>query len=292
MTWKQVDMESMVAGPIAQPLVGKSASYPFQVSIACWIDLLGYGGMIAAADFNPLHAKSKEALRRLRGFHKIVASHSARHFPTLVMNDGAVAYRDLSLRSPSVTYDFLVRSWGLFSEIKDFETAAGHPGARMVLACGFRMRGRRAGMDASASQLRSILARLEEGRINSEQAVREAASVRPTFDIIPQLQANFAFTKAYVAESSGKAGGIAGANFYVDLAIFDRLDLDWITLGEAINWSHPRLGLSADFASVLGINCRNRTPVSPEGVRDGLQIAEQLTSDPNVLHALRQAKDI
>ncbi|AIC29760.1 hypothetical protein IE4771_PB00025 (plasmid) [Rhizobium etli bv. mimosae str. IE4771] len=285
-------MEAKVARPIAQPIVSKSASYPFQVSIACWIDLLGYGGMIAAADFNPLHNKSREALRRLRDFHKIVASHSARHFPTLVMNDGAVAYRDLSLRSPSVTYDFLIRSWELFNEIKSLETAAGHPGARMVLACGFRMRGRRAGMDASAGQLRSILARLQEGRIDSEQAIREAASVRPTFDIIPQLQANFAFTKAYVAESSGKAGGIAGANFYVDLAIFDQLGLDWITLGEAINWSHPRLGLSADFASVLGVNWRNRTPVAPEGVRDGLQIAEQLTGDPNVLDALRQAKKI
>ncbi|KQY70338.1 hypothetical protein ASD52_30475 [Ensifer sp. Root142] len=248
--------------------------------------------MIAAADFNPLHVKSKEALRRLRDFHKIVASHSARNFPTLVMNDGAVAYRDLSLRSPSVTYDFLIRSWKLFSEIKSFEAAVGHPGARMVLACGFRMRGRRAGMDASAGQLRSILARLQGGRINSEQAVREAASVRPTFDIIPQLQANFAFTKAYVAESSGKAGGIAGANFYVDLAIFDRPRLGWITLGETINWSHSRLALSADFASVLRVNSQDRAPVAPEGVCDGLQIAEQLTGDPNVLQALRQAQKL
>ena len=68
--------------------------------------------------------------------------------------------------------------------------------------------------------------------------------------------------------------------------------LDWITLGVAITWSHPRLGLSADFASVSGENWRDRTPVAPEGVRDGLQIAEQVTGDPNVLRALRQAKKI
>lgn len=61
--------------------------------------------------------------------------------------------------------------------------------------------------------------------------------------------------------------------------------LDWITLSEVINWSHPRLGLSADFASVLGVNRRDRAPVAPEGVRDGLQFAEQLTGDPNVLQA-------
>ncbi|RUM11248.1 hypothetical protein EFB14_20575 [Rhizobium fabae] len=53
-----------------------------------------------------------------------------------------------------------------------------------------------------------------------------------------------------------------------------------------------QLGLSADFASVLGVNGRNRTPVAPEGVRDGLKIAEQLTGDPNVLQALRQAKKV
>lgn len=73
-------MDGEATRQVTQPIVSKSASYPFQVSIACWIDLLGYGGMIAAADFNPLHAKSKEALKRLRDFHKIVASHSARHF--------------------------------------------------------------------------------------------------------------------------------------------------------------------------------------------------------------------
>lgn len=58
-------------------------------------------------------------------------------------------------------------------------SSAGHPGARMVLACGFGMRGRWAGMDASAGQLRSILARLQEGRINSEQAARERHQCDP-----------------------------------------------------------------------------------------------------------------
>ena len=43
----------------------------------------GYGAMIAEADFNPLHRKASEAMR-LRRFHAIAASHSFRHFPTLV----------------------------------------------------------------------------------------------------------------------------------------------------------------------------------------------------------------
>ena len=112
---------------LRSPLVRKSATFPFQTSAACWIDLLGYGRMIADADFNPLHYKAKEALARLRRFHAIVASHSGRYFPTLVMNDGAAAYRDLSMRTRSVTHDFLVRAWNLFCDIKAAEATEGHP---------------------------------------------------------------------------------------------------------------------------------------------------------------------
>ena len=96
--------------PHSTPKVAKSLSFPFQISVACWIDLLGYGRMISEAAFNPLDARAKIALKRLSRFHEIVASHSNRYFPTLALNDGAVAYRDLSLRSRSVTHDFLVRA--------------------------------------------------------------------------------------------------------------------------------------------------------------------------------------
>lgn len=272
------------------PLIGKSRSFPFQISVACWIDLLGYGRMISEAEFNPLHLKSKDALRRLRRFHEVVASHSARHFPTLVMNDGAVAYRDLSLRSRSVTHDFLVRGWNLFKDIRAAEAALDFPGARMVLACGFRMRGRRAGLDASNQHLRSIVARVQNGDIDGEQAIREAASMRPTFDVVPQLQANFAFTKAYVAESSGSRGGLPGANFYVDLTIFEKITPDWIVLGPEITWADTRLALSASFAAVLDLPASKHLAAGPSDILDGLQIAQRLARNPNVLHALQEAR--
>ncbi|WP_171946452.1 hypothetical protein [Hyphomicrobium sp. CS1GBMeth3] len=51
------------------PIVGKGTSFPFQVSVACWIDLLGYGRMISEAGFNPLHPKAKDAIKRIRRFH-------------------------------------------------------------------------------------------------------------------------------------------------------------------------------------------------------------------------------
>src|SRR5215469_632845 len=95
----------------AGPLVAKGVVFHFQVCAVCWFDLLGYGAMIADADFNPLHPKASEALARLRRFHAIVALNSGRSFRTLVMNDGAAAYRDLSLRGSDATLDFLERCW-------------------------------------------------------------------------------------------------------------------------------------------------------------------------------------
>lgn len=210
------------------PVVRSGANFPFQTSAACWIDLLGYGSMISEAEFNPLHAKAKEALARLRRFHSTVSNHSGRYFPTLVMNDGAVAYRDLSMRSRSVTHDFLVRAWNLFRDINAAEQAEGHPGARIVLAAGFRMRGRRAGIDARNSHFQSVMSRFQAKEISARQAIMEAAMIRQDFDIVPQLQANFAFTKAYVAESSGSKGGLSGPNFYLDLTALARPLPSWI----------------------------------------------------------------
>lgn len=245
--------------------------------------------MIAQADFNPLHPEAKEALARLKRFHAVVAKHSGRYFPTLVMNDGAVAYRDLSMRTRSVTHDFLVRSWNLFSDIKATETADGHPGARMVLATGFRMRGRRAGMDLRNKHFQSVMRRFQRKTISAEQAITEAATIRQDFDIVPQLQANFAFTKAYVAESSGSGGGLQGPNFFVDMSIFAQPAPDWIELGPKIDWSHPRLGLQTTFAPVKNLLQRRHIDGGPIGILDGLRIAQELAQNPDVLSALRSA---
>jgi hypothetical protein len=281
------------------PAVGKSTFFPFQTAAASWIDLLGYGGMIAEAGFNPLHPRADQAIRRLRRFHRLVAHHSRRAFPTLVMNDGAVAYRDLSYRTRWVTYEFLQDSWQLFEAINAAERQAGDPGARMVLATGFRMRGRRDGLDAVSAQFSDIIGLVKSGRISLEQAIGRAARIRSNFDVVPQLQANFAFTKAYVAEQSGSRAGLGGANFFVDLSLFPRPLPTWLDIGEVTSWSDARLGLTADFAALRSlpfgrevVNTPNgQVEGGPEGILDGLQVAQQLANDKDVLTALRRAKD-
>jgi hypothetical protein len=257
------------------PAIRKGAKVPFKLAVTAWLDLLGYGTAIASADFNPMHSASNRTLRRLRRFHEIVAQHSARNFRSLTINDGAVFYRDLSWRSTSVTYDFLERSWRAFLSVQEEDQKEGGAGARLVLAAGFRVLGSRRGIDASLAHVRTIFRRLETQEITSEEAIRETSSSGRHSDVIPQLQANFAFTKAYVAESSGSAGGLPGSNFYVDLCLFDDPQAPWITLGQPIRWSDTRLGLSADFAHVhqlVGLGRRER----PVGLRDGLAVAKAL----------------
>lgn len=68
---------------------------PPYIAIACWLDLLGYGGEIDKAGFDPTHPDARAPLRRLRDFQAIVYEHSSGGFPTLVMNDGAVAYSNI-----------------------------------------------------------------------------------------------------------------------------------------------------------------------------------------------------
>jgi hypothetical protein len=247
--------------------------------------------MIGAAELNPVDPRAKEAIQRLRGFHRIVADHSARYFRTLVLNDGAVAYRDLSMRTNAVTHDFLSRSFSLFKAIKDFEIKNGWPGPRMVLSSGLRARGSRRSIDRSARQVDNILRRLSEGTIGAEQAVREAASVQRYSDLIPALQANFAFTKAYVAEAAGSKAGLGGSCFFVDTALFlDRSAPEWIDAGEAIAFSEPDLSIQCCFVPVTGMRAPNSGRGEIAGLGDALHVGEHIAPDMAIRSLIRSVK--
>jgi hypothetical protein len=263
---------------------------PIHIAAACWIDLLGYGAMIASAKFNPLRPKAISAVNRLRTFHSIVAAHSGPRFKTFTVNDGAVAYRDLWLKDRSVTYDFLAKSWEMFKRINEEEKRNGYAGARLVLAAGFRVLGSRRGIDHSTEQIISILERLQNRAIDLEQAKKEASGVRRSFDIEPQLQANFAFTKAYVAEKSGKKGGLPGSNFYIDSAFFAGAAPAWLEAGPSINWSSTSPKMTGRFFRVRNVSLSSEIREEPAGIRNGSEIAQYLSRDRNVLAALRRGR--
>lgn len=256
--------------------------FPFPTSIIAWVDLLGYGKMIAESRFNPLDDLSKSANTRLKSFHEIVAKNSQKKFPTLVLNDGAIAYRDLSYRTSAVTFDFLKRSYNLLQSINDEDVSNGYPGARMVIAAGFRVKGRKAGLESSRGQFESILTRLSQNKISKEQAIHEAKSIRPTFDIVPQLQTNFAFTKAYLAEQSGSKAGFSGSHMFVDCSLFELSELEYFDFEPPFDWEHPSLGLGAKFIKINHMSDRRTPPPSPPGFRDGVEIAEHLAGTSGI----------
>ncbi|WP_386684149.1 hypothetical protein [Loktanella sp. R86503] len=272
------------------PIAAQGKRYPFQVSIVAWGDLLGYGGRIAEAAFNPLDERAKASVSRMREFHRIVAEHSNRHFPTLVINDGVAAFRDLSLRSRSVGHDFLEKSWELFNAVNAAEVERGDPGIRMVVACGFRMRGRKAKFESNHDKVNSILRRFREGQLTAEQAIQEASTARPSFDVVPQLQANFAFTKAYVAESSGSAGGLPGRSFYLDTALLSDPTCEWPSGGDGILWRDNVLGLDTVFRKVVNFPKVKHPEGGASELRTGLEVAQFLAGDLDVLKALRSSQ--
>lgn len=164
--------------------------------------------------------------------------------------------------------------------------------ARMVVASGFRIRGNRRAVDATADHFASIARRVASGKIDVRQAMYEARRIRPTFDVIPQLQANFAFAKAYTAEQTGTKGGLAGAKCFLDLSFFLNARPDWISFEEQIQWRHPKLNLSGTFAPVSDVCVPPNRGATPSGFRNGLEIGQFLVRDEDLLSALHSLKPV
>ena len=264
---------------------------PFCISATAWVDLLGYGSMIAEAELNPIDPRAKAAVTRLRTFHRIVAKHSDRYYRTLVINDGAVAYRDLSLRDNGATHDFLQRSQQLFVAISENEHRNHWPGARMVVGLGFRARGSRRGIDDSKRRVGMILAELAAGIIDAAEAVRQAASIQRYSDGIPQLQANFAFTRSYVADSAGSRAGLGGPNMFVDTAMFEGgTPPQWVHCGVAIPFREKRLAIECSFVSVTGLTAPGKIADRIPGIRDGLEIGEAIAPTMALRTLLRTSR--
>jgi len=268
----------------------KGSMRKVEVSCVAWIDLLAYGSQISASGFNPAHELATAAIHRLDRLHQAVSEKANRYFPTLAMNDGIIAYRDLSPRTHSVTYDFLSRSIDLFHHVNNIDmNELGHPGARMVVAPGFRVR-RILSFEKHLNEGRGkrIKQKLQEGTITPEQAVNEALKARQFFDSTPELQGNFALTRAYLADESGSSAGLGGANCFIDLSLFSSPHPDWIAFSKTIEWSSR--GMAATFGCLEELDHERASAVQNKGILDAFEIAKTLSDDPDIETKLRQEK--
>jgi hypothetical protein len=195
--------------------------------------------MLNGACFDPTCPEAKPALERLRRFQEVVASHSRTTFPTLVINDGAVAYRDIGLTVTDRVWTFVERCWNLYQAATEADQLLAGYGLRGVLAAGLRARGSNRGILAQNDAFAEIIGEFADGRITQREAVRAAWRVRRVNDIVPQLQANFAFSRAYTAEQGAKEGKLEGSRFYLETRILRAGVPDWMATGEPIRWVPP-----------------------------------------------------
>lgn len=273
-----------------EPKAAKGSKRSIEVSCVAWIDLLGYGSMLEASSFDLVNDVTKQAVERIHKFHEIVSSHSCRYLPTFVMNDGAVVYRDMSPRSRSVTYDFLKRSIDLYAKINETDiNQCGFPGARMVVAAGFRARRKMQNCQHLATKFAVTLKnKIDLGEISVDQAISQALSFRKPSDVVPELQSNFAFTKAYLADNAGSKAGLGGPSCYVDLSIFTKELPLWIDFDETINLSLK--GMNCTFGKLKSIDHISAGKVQHNGILDSFGIAENISKVVNPSTTLKKMR--
>ena len=243
--------------------------------MVAWLDLLGYGKMLRAVNFNPTDPMALAAVERLRVFQSIAASHTARTLRAMIINDGVAFVRDLSPRSRSVTFDFLERTYRAFNAVNAAEHRAGQVGARMIVAVGPRLYVPEA-IRLNDAHLSSLLKRLRKKEIGPQQAVIEAFNASALTGSQEALQANFAFTKAYLADRAGTASGFAGSNCFVDGEFFHSVP-SWLLTSKTVAWSTE--GMSGSFIQVDHFDRRVARKTEHPEVRDAEEISLTLDFD-------------
>lgn len=257
------------------PNKAKGRRYDFEVSCVAWGDLLGYGAMIKSANFHPKDKTTILAIRRLKSFQQIAMGEATRTFRVMPINDGVAFFRDLSPRTESVTADFLTRAIKAFKKINKEEKKAGYPGMRMVISVGPRARIARP--KRSSTHLRSIMERLEDNLISTKQAINEAFKASPVTGFVPELQGNFAFSRAYLAESAGSKKGFIGSNCFVDMSLFDNNTPNWINFSNIINWNES--GFETTFGKLESVDWDEAGICKYSGLRKTIDIANSLGMD-------------
>lgn len=242
------------------------------MSGVAWLDLLGYGDMLREAAFDPSSPHAAAAVERLRQFHSTLYDTAFKFLPLFALNDGAAAFRDLSTRARSVTFDFLARSIELHGKVNAVDKGNGHVGARMVLAVGPRIR-----LDArERRQVRvdRLVNRTQAGELSANQAIREAAQRRAEFGSPAELQANFAFTKAYLADAGGTKAGLGGPACYVDMALFDGEPPSWIGFSRVVEWTGR--GMSGAFGELAYFSRKGAGKARYAGILDAVEISHRM----------------
>ena len=101
----------------AMPKRAKGKQYPVEISAVTSARFLGYGSMLRSVNFDPSRGEAHAAVERLRHFQRLASAVAKGHIQAMIVNDGVAFVRELSPRSRSVSYDFLMRTYAGFTQI-------------------------------------------------------------------------------------------------------------------------------------------------------------------------------
>lgn len=274
--------------------IGKQNHFRSAPYIVAWIDLLGYGAMLKKCGFDPTSESAEKAVERLEEFNRISLKYADLNFPLLQMNDGIAAWRELSFRTKSVTQDFLSRSIEFFYAVTQKEKEQGYPGPRMVISTGIRMKMDNLHKSVAKDRAERLINKISEGQIKVEEAIYQACNYTDYCNGVNALQANFAFTKSFLAEESGAKGGLPGNNIYIDLSVFSKGDIKCIDIAEPFVWKECP-GLETVFAKVNTYSRENFMRYSEGEIASTLEISKHIlkcTEQDEVIKRLKHDVEI
>lgn len=171
-----------------------------------WSDLLGFGNAFQDAGWsfqNDTALKNISRLQRLE--NSLCTSNDPSKEVALVLNDGLARVYDLP-DPDDESNQFL---WWLHSAISNHwivnasDQETGNPGLRSVLTFGDRVRTWRGNKSWGDHFIGST-------------AMKSIADRKICIYSPEEFQLNLAFSKAYIIESLGKKGGLAGSALYID----------------------------------------------------------------------------
>ena len=199
-----------------QPYIRKGRRRNVDICLVAWMDLLGYGTQISVSGLNPIDPSAIKATERIDRFAQIIKRHSHRFFPSLLINDAAAFYRNLSFRTRANTVDFLDRAIRTHYAVKN----ADEVGARTVISVGFKAKPSVGRADELRKKADHFASKVRAKSKTIEQAILEALIISYDFNQIPSLNSNYAFTKSYLVDSLGSKYGFTGPGIFIERGIF------------------------------------------------------------------------
>ena len=146
--------------------------------------------------------------------------------------------------------------------------------------------------EISNQRVNRLIDKVKQKDITYEQAIHQACSYSQYANGVQELQANFAFTKAFLAEDSGSKHGIAGNNVYIDMSFLGKEDnkIQCIELDVPFMWNACQ-GLESLFAKVNGFSKEQFSLYSKEEILSTREIASlvlRCNSQEEILKRLKK----